>query len=141
MEALRDILAGVLSREEVEKQHGRNSLYSLMNLGLVDAQAKLQRTGDSAFTAAQLLRRAAAESLPLKFVLALLNATPSRSGEEIGAALANNLGVDWSRGSRKRCGAGLRRWAIWFGTYTEAKESNGRLDFPRSQSLFEFDKQ
>lgn len=141
LEALRDILARSSSREEVERQHGRNSLYSLMNLGLIDAEAKLLRTGDSPFAAAQLLHRAAAESHSLKFVYEMLNATPSRSGEEIGAALAKNLGVDWSQGSRKRCGAGLKRWAIWFGTYVEAKEPNAGIDSTRSQSLLEFDKQ
>jgi hypothetical protein len=43
-------------------------------------------------------------------------------GSEIGAAVAEEFGIDWSRGSMQRCGGALRNWALWI----EGKEQVGR---------------
>jgi hypothetical protein len=47
------------------------------------------------------------------FVRDLLAVNPTASGEEVGSAIAERYGFEWSVGSKRRSGAALKQWSLW----------------------------
>lgn len=110
--ALQAVMDGV-PRQDIERLHGRNSVYVLLSLGLIDSQAELLRKEDMGNEVSKILRSAAAQSRSLQIAAVELASTPHRSCEQIGSAVAEHFGLNWSVGSKKRCGNGLKGWALW----------------------------
>ncbi len=110
--ALRSAQKGTIDRVSLEAEHGRNAVYVLMNLGLVDAR------GDSLIAqtvdAEEAVKSAAQQALTVRTVEGfLLSNGDAATGLQVGAFIAEKLGLAWSEGSMRRSGTALRRWALW----------------------------
>lgn len=112
IDALQLAQTGVADRVSLEKHHGRNAVYVLMNLGLVDARGNslVSESG----SVAETVRAAARQALTVKLVESFLQASGDRpSGLDVGAFLAEKLELTWSEGTKRRSGSALRRWTLW----------------------------
>lgn len=110
--ALEFAQTGVADRVALETKYGRNAVYVLMNLGLVDAR------GDSLISesasADEAVKSAARQALTVQLVQEFLQGSGNgASGLDVGAHLAEKLGMAWSEGSKRRSGTALRGWALW----------------------------
>lgn len=103
---------GVADRVSLERQHGRNAVYVLINLGLVDARGE-SLISESA-SAEEAVKAAARQALTVQLVQEFLQVSGDRSsGLDVGAYLAEKLEMAWSEGSMRRSGTALRSWALW----------------------------
>lgn len=110
-------------RASLQAEHGRNAVYVLMNLGLLDARGNaLLPSGARPLTS---LRDAAARAPTLALAMELIaSINGTATGLQLGTYLAEQLGLKWSVGSRKRSGGALKRWAEWLSTSPENNGSN-----------------
>lgn len=112
--ALREIIEGVASAEEVTRRYGANALTSLKNLGLRDERCRVQpELRESTLDAAEQVRGRALASPTLTLVRELVAEKPGIGGVDIGVAVAERFGLVWSKASKLRCGSALKRWARW----------------------------
>jgi hypothetical protein len=102
------------TRGELEQIHGRNSFSALMSLGLVDAHGGLTPPQeDQGRSAEEIVRLTAGQCATIVFVRDRLAVNPTASGEEVGSAIAERYGFEWSVGSKRRSGAALKQWSLW----------------------------
>jgi hypothetical protein len=91
----------------------RNAVFAASALGLL-----VQQNGEIAlieFTeedTSNLVRMSLMQIEPFKNSLSEIE-QPSLSADEIGAIIADSYGLNWSTGSCKRYGAGIKRWVQW----------------------------
>jgi hypothetical protein len=110
-------------RAALEAEHGRNAVYVLMNLGLLDARGNaLLPSGAQALPS---LSDAAARAPTLVLAMDLIASTKdSVTGLQLGTLLAEQLGLKWSEGSKRRSGGALKRWAEWLASSREEVSAN-----------------
>lgn len=112
VEGFRALCTGHMTRAAMEVNHGRNTCYVLIKLGLMRSDGEsLLRT--SAADAERVVAQRARSTPTVSASMELLRAKGSMSGLELGRELAERFGAQWSEGSQRRCGTALRQWAEW----------------------------
>lgn len=112
LEALEAALTRKYDRGELQATHGRNSVYVLMNLGLLDGRGNVLLP--SGTPAIEALRTAARKAPTVSIAMdCIANANHPVTGLLVGSYLAERLGLGWSEGSKRRCGGALKRWVGW----------------------------
>lgn len=112
VEGLRALCAGPVTRAAMEANHGRNTCYALIKLGLMRADGE-SLLSTSAADAERVVARRAKVTPTVSAATELLRAKGSVSGLELGRELAEKFGAQWSEGSQRRYGTALRQWAEW----------------------------
>ena len=112
------------TREDLERLYGRNCIRALINLGVLDNSA--MPLASASTSSSDIVREAAANSATITFVREFLTVNQMPHGSEIGAAVADHFGIEWSKGSMQRCGSALRSWALWFDGREQVGRGRGR---------------
>ena len=120
--ALRGLIEGRLSRDELVQAHGDKAFATLCALGLIDNRGAL--LVDPCEQPSNLIRAAARENPALHLVRDTIRENPRVTGQTIGERLALELGAVWTAESRQRNGNAVRRWVGW--TWPDDFEWRGR---------------
>lgn len=100
------------NRASMELQHGRNTCYALIKLGLMwpDGASRLNTSISDAEKIVALRARA---TTTIGASTEILRKKGNMSGLELGKELSERFGVRWSEGSQRRYGTALRQWVEW----------------------------
>ncbi|RYF50896.1 MAG: hypothetical protein EOO38_04555 [Cytophagaceae bacterium] len=110
--ALKEAIQGDSDRVDLQSKPGRNAIYVLMNLGLLDLRGNTLLPAEvDAHTA---LYTAAIKAPTVAIARGFIASSSGRiTGPAVGTHLAERLKLKWSLGSIQRCGGALKRWAEW----------------------------
>lgn len=110
--AFKAICERSIPRDEVERDHGRNTCYVLFKLGLMrpDGQVVLCATPDDA---GALVAERARQTSTVVAASEFLARHADAQGLEVGKHIAEHFNMEWSEGSLRRYGSAIRQWVEW----------------------------
>ncbi|OQR37151.1 hypothetical protein BWR15_03955 [Pseudomonas sp. T] len=111
-----------ITRAAMELEHGRNTCYALINLGLMWPDGA-SRVNASTADAEKIVASRARATTTVSASIEILRAKGSMSGLDLGKELSERFGVRWSEGSQRRYGTALRQWAEWADAITSSIDS------------------
>lgn len=112
VDAVRSLRKRNWNRAEIEADHGRNTCYALVKLGLISTDGVAAADISSA-PPEEIVALRARSSPTVLFVIGLLRRNRQMTGLDVGHAVARRFSMQWSEGSRKRNGGALKLWAEW----------------------------
>lgn len=121
-----------VGRAEAHKLVGRDTVRSLLKLGLITADLRPNtKNRINSSTARALVREAALQEAVVKFCVDLVSKTPDLAGKEIGRLVAEEFERSWIERSQRRNGIALAGWAHWVLGGVSSSAPNQSLQTPK----------
>ena len=106
-----------LSTEEIRQRGFRNALTVLRGLKMIKYEIGrywfAELPGFESKSSLEIIWNAAKDEQTIQLVIDYLKEYPTSDGEGIGRFVSEEFKRDWSAGSARRVGNGLRQWASW----------------------------
>lgn len=112
--AYRQLPVGSARRSELERTHGRNTIGTLLSLGLIAIEADtIEIPEKTPSGTVDDVRAAALKTSTIQIAVRHLKTDPWLRGTILGGRIAEELGLAWAPASCSRNGAAIKKWALW----------------------------